>query len=697
MTVAGAEKFGTASNSDWMAGLAGILTFGGLLAVGFVAAMLIVGGIEPRVWAMGEVAGGGVGITACGVLALGLARVVLRESAEQRGAVALAIVVGASISCLFVTLICLVTGARAGSAFLGWALLVTAACAITTWRFRLQVPRLFWKEVGAILAMATGVAGWSWQIAGAGTALAHTFHAKFWIDYFIHGTVLVQFGSPLAVGQGDVSLAGASPVFYHYGAFMPAAALLQAMELDGVEAATALMLPIGLLFGAVGFYALLRGFAGRLTSLTSVFALACVPDPSFYGLKNGFFGFSWLLFTAPGTGYALGGCAAVLAILREAQAFRDWRRLTLAALLLTATFELRAHFILVLVPTIALAAIADCSFVRRQWASVMVSTVVGLLVIFLLIGVIPELRHAWLGFSSVEQFVVIAHTGNTPTAYDGLYAALRTSLGAGTALCAGVVLLIPCVLGALIVAYPVALVVVFRQRQFALFDLMPVWILIAWLAVVLLAPIAGNQDPTEYSHRSFPLIYATALVWTIVLGVRATIAANHFRRPTAVLCGLGFLTIMVAAECFLWPHDPAQPLQAWGVGFYNQHLQPGIVRAAEFLRRHVHPGDRLAVTPIDPTARLVDTPIILVSLAGLPVVLSRVGIQLLHGGADKELTTARLAVLQAVEAKPDTAEAALRKLGVTWWVSQRESAGADPPAAFFDEGIRVERLPTSGH
>ena len=135
------------------------------------------------------------------------------------------------------------------------------------------------------------------------------------------------------------------------------AALSPLSGLSGLALAAAAALPLGLLLGLCGLYALAAASAGIGPAFLSVWIMACMPDASHFLLHNGFYGFHWLMFTAPGAGYAIG--TAAIAHLGAQQWFAERRALPLLlALLLTATLiTLRAHMFLLLAPALVAAVI----------------------------------------------------------------------------------------------------------------------------------------------------------------------------------------------------------------------------------------------------------------------------------------------------------------------------------------------------
>jgi len=611
-------------------------------------------------------------VVGCGALALGLCNI-----DEPRTWLPLALVIGTSISCLVVALLTLFGGLRAGTSFLVWGVLV-AACLVGL-RSRLVVPEIAPIDLAVVAALAACVVLWCRLSAEAYSHLMESGLARVWVDYFIHGTELEQFGGAIAAGHGSALLVGAPFVFYHYGAFMPASAIVQATDISGFAAATALLLPLGLLMTALGIYALGTSWANRWAGLLATAVFACLPDPSFYALRNGYFGDIWLAFTAPSTGYALGTSAALLTLFRLGGVLTDWRRLSLAVLTIGAIFELSALFFVLVVPLSAFAAVWTWLKTHERRRRAML---IGLLLMVgaaALVWFVPRLSEAWLSFSAVQRFITAVHEYQGPTAYDGVFIGLVERLGPRPAAVIGYLLLVPCILGAFLILYPIVLLGAAQWRKLESFDLLPIAALVIWLGIVLIAPTAPNGDVTVYTHRSFPLVYQLTVIATVVLGLRLLTGAVARIAAPVVLA----LLLMVGV-LWTWPADPARPLMGWGRGFYDVRVPAGILETAQFLRAHAQAGDMIAVTPLDLNQTLVDPTTEIVSLAGVPAVVGRVGIQVLGDAQRRAETERRVAVIERAQHAPDidTALTALRAVGATWWVV------LEPEPAFNDGSLQ---------
>ena len=117
------------------------------------------------------------------------------------------------------------------------------------------------------------------------------------------------------LGLSSFLLAGQPLVFYHYAAYMLPAAAAGVVSLPPWGLAASLLLPYGVLLMSLAVYAFARMQLGTATATIAPVALLLLPDASTYGLRNGFFGFHWLLFTAPGSGYGLAAAFTALTLM----------------------------------------------------------------------------------------------------------------------------------------------------------------------------------------------------------------------------------------------------------------------------------------------------------------------------------------------------------------------------------------------
>jgi hypothetical protein len=276
-------------------------------------------------------------------------------------------------------------------------------------------------------------------------------------------------------------------------------------------------------------------------------------------------------------------------------------------------------------------------------------------------------------------------------AYAGWYEFLLQHYGAGIALPLGVLLVFPAFLGIFLLLYPLAL---WRRRRSA-FDALPLLLIAGYAALMALAPIPANGDPTELTHRPFVLVYAVVAVWTV-----AVLIGGVALRWVLALAGAAFVALWLQIDP--WPDAPKF---SWGWNYYARALTPGLPPAAVFLRREGKPGDTFAVeglqqgwapiaqpgwVPTDPAAELA-------ALSGMPAYLARPYIHMARGGERQLEAQERQAVLQAVarEPRPSAALERLAALGVRWYVVIGERGPAWDPqfalAVFRDRRVAIYR------
>ncbi len=149
----------------------------------------------------------------------------------------------------------------AASAFVVWAVLVIGLGTV----MRRSTPgprRLERGELVALLLCAAATAYWCHDLAEVPQILWRDGVLTTWVDQFIHGSVISQFGDPRAAGWQDVELAGVPRGPYHYASYMLPAALAWPLDLPGLTLATSVWVPLGFLTVCAGAYALGAALAG---------------------------------------------------------------------------------------------------------------------------------------------------------------------------------------------------------------------------------------------------------------------------------------------------------------------------------------------------------------------------------------------------------------------------------------------------
>jgi hypothetical protein len=641
----------------------------------FLSAMLWIGGAQLGLWQPGILFVGALVVLLSGeVLLIGTGLAIPAR-------IPVVIVTGAMLTSLALLAGALVTGLTAGAVFVGWSLLVAATVAIVSRGAPRAQTRTDLVDAVAVACLAILVGFWSRHCAAAIPELKASGILPSWSDFYIHGTVIAEFGSPLAVGRGALELADQPLPLYHYGGYMLAAAISRLVNLPGLGLATSILLPLGLLLAAIGSYALATALADRRAAVIAIGFLMLLPDPSFYGMANGFLAFHWNLFTHPGAGYALGAAAVALVFLGLWLEQRDWRALGLALALAAATFQLRAHVFLWLLPAVFATLALSTAFAQRHRRVIVAAGLAGIgLVVVLLLTVTPW-RDLWLGRTWIREVMDLIHHAQEPTGYPGLYERLVHTVGIGPAVILGTVLIVPGVLGVFTILYPLLFVMVGRKAPLRPLDQFPLLLLLLVLLFILFA-WGAPATQFEFKHRAVVLLYQMFAIWTA-----AYLSRVLFVSRSSDESALPYLVAIAAASMAVglaFDVDPAKPKFAWGKQHYWAAAAPGVVDAASYVRAAARPGDTVAVGPIDDKAYWGDVATQLASMTDVPNYLARAALYGKMGGGRTEAVEQRLRQLRAVEAASDfaSAQTLLRAAGITWYVVFGPAgAGFDPARA----------------
>ncbi len=570
----------------------------------------------------------------------------------------------------------------AASAFIVWAVLVIGLG--TVMRRSASAPRRLERgELVALLLCAAATAYWCRGLAEVPQILWRDGVLTTWVDQFIHGSVVSQFGDPRAAGRQHVELADVAREPYHYASYMLPAALAWPLDLPGLTLATSVWVPLGFLTVCAGAYALGAALAGPTGGFAALGALTLLPDAASYGLHNRLFGYYWYVIAVPTASYGVGVALIAIAFLRRWSAAGNARALVASAALVAGSAFIRVHIFAVLLPAwIACAALA-APLVRRRvllFAS-------GALVLFAVFvwgfyRAVPDAQHA-LGI-----FLDVTHNQQQPVAYRGLYAGLMAFYGAQVAVPVGVLLVLASTLGVFGMFYPVSVLAARRARRLELIDLVPVALLGSYLLLILTAPVPPHGDATEFTQRPFVLVYAVFAVWTAA-GFAAWLSLYGLRQRRV------WLPLLIAAALtVMWALRYTVGDWRWA---YRYKVAEGLPQAASYLRSRSQPGDLLAAPGLSTSFVPADLPVQLVAMSGVPAYLSRPFMHMVNGGVRAQTALPRYIALRAIERETsaETALARLRALGIRWYVvaeTDRSGPRWDPErrrAVFVDRMVAV--------
>ncbi|KPD15518.1 hypothetical protein ADM96_32670 [Burkholderia sp. ST111] len=477
---------------------------------------------------------------------------------------------------------------------------------------------------------------WSCQsIASALPDLGRSGALHAWSDYYIHGVQIAEFGDPLAVGRGNVMMVDGPRNFYHYGVFMLPSALLSISGLPGLGIATAVLLPMGLLVGWLGLYVLCAELGGRMLGLVSALIVVFLPDPSGYGLRNGFFGFRWLMFTAPGSAYAIGvGAIGLVFILHGMRGILQKRSWAVGFGLIASLILIRAHMFLIEAPA-ALGAVLIHKLARRAGRRTITAGSLCL-VLLLIVSVTTGGREIWTHeVSALFRFLDSVFRDMEPTAHAALGQSLVTQYGRLIATPIELLLVLLMSLGVFSVIFPAVCVIAWRRGSLAPEHLLLGLLVATFVLLVAFAPQAGNGDVSEYKQRHFVFLYSVIGASSIALFIREGLPNLwHFSKKSKVLSMLFCLFLALVIALFVRPVDAGRPVFAWGHAFYDTPIDACMTQAASYIRPRARIGDVVAFGGNDAGTTLVDPATMLVSLVDVPAFLGRYAMQMARRSND---------------------------------------------------------------
>jgi hypothetical protein len=612
-----------------------------------------------------------------------------------------AFVVGFSAISLPMVALTFIFNLSAITAFVIMALSVLSlSIFITRFSTKATMPSSEWTDITPSLIIALTIGFLARNPVSSPITLIESGVIPIWSDYFLHGITISSFGSPFSYGF-DMELAGTSQIFYHYAPFMIPAAFQGISGMSGFALSTSLLLPLGLLIAAFGVYVLAEELGGRFAGLITLAIIICIPAHSTF-IQSGWFDFYWLLFIAPGSGFAIGVSAMVCATTILYLNQRDAKVLWFSLLLLCSLPIIRVQMFMLLAPTIV--AVILFQFWREKTRVILGILISSIIAGFLLLHFSEFLHHLWINYSKPQDYLNIAISMSS---FYG-QAVMIPSYLLGLSMPIQIIVILISILGIYIVLYPLMFWLSLRHRKFKETDTIPLFLTLTFIILMIFAPVAGNGDLTEYKHRHFLLVYVLIAIYTITYVIQSI--GNSIFRLNLVRVNTGNTAIvMICVTVFMnWNSNPAQPNVKsipWSEGYHNQRITPGLLEIAQYIRENAKYGDVLAMDKSsfesDPRAEIIE----IISLTGVSGFLARADLRLRGSECIKGVVTHRLNLLKDLSTIDNWLEAKsfLQTNGIRWYISpkgenpkwspnQENSIFSSKGMAVYDAGFSTSKI-----
>lgn len=500
---------------------------------------------------------------------------------------------------------------------------------------------------------------------------------KPWTDYFTHAkfTAMLLTETPL-VQCDNYECSGQATMFYHYASYVFPASLAEFSKLPAYEALCAFWTPFGTTLVGLAAYGLATTWWGSRAGFGAILSLYCLPDASFYGFRNGFFGYWWLQQVGPAGNYGVACGAVALAVLFLGVERRD-RVLIFAGLFFSfLSLLFKAHIFIHIFPLSCLVLVV-CLPRLSLWTRLVAG--LGVASFGLIASHLTSRFHLFpaLGIDSgpsTEWFrKIIAHGNGSDwpkclvnvflqgqTTYQNPIRSLLILLGAA--------------FGILPLVYCSTLAIAARRRMLEARCFLPAFATVLYCLFVFC--LGRNEiwgGPAELYHRPFVWIYFLLAVFS---------GALLLRLPAPALLRLPFRGAVPACCCLLciMPFYLGRGVQHAKHSFSDQYTDTrvscGLHDCALFVRSRASATALLQVTDFDPY-------LVAGGLSEHPSFLARPNwwLSVSRSYRASSYQAKRCQVQKLVEA--DTAERlgdAVASTGIQWLIAQPGSLRSWPPA-----------------
>lgn len=547
-------------------------------------------------------------------------------------------------------------------------------------------------DILVLLLISLLVTFWTREALVAVNEAKATGILRVWNDFLLQAVEIDYLKDYPSFGGQSLYLADTAQPLYHRASYALPAAYAWMSNDPALETSLYFWMPAGIILLGTGAYGLGTVLAGRIAGILSVVGLFLLPDASMYWLKNGYFAFHWLIQVTPGAGYAL--AISLMALALYLVGVRQQRyALVLAALgLAVISGAFRMHIAIPAIMLLGILAFNAWTPSRPQYRLRFLGGFLAFAVVVMFaMERITLAPHFLSGSRDGMRYVWAVHAA-IPIPYEGLYDRWTASGGRYWRFTVGYGLLLLAELGALL---PAAAALTFmRIRKHAGLRheaVIPFALLVIHTGITFLMPTAKHGDITEWSHRSFVLVYAVFLVFAVAwLADLCRQPRLHFFRQGKSRWILAALAIL-AGLTVPWRHGVNAQYGTLidGPSACATPISQDMFKATAYIHDHASPHERLLASDADPIA-------LAVSLTGLQAYVSRVGIYQSLGGASSLLANSRKeanAKLNDVTRFEDLQDFG-KRTGIRWYLWRQQDMPEWPPglldrAVFVSGDIRV--------
>ncbi len=540
----------------------------------------------------------------------------------------------------------------------------------------ISVKNREWIDYVAIVLTSVLVTVWTREaLASARIAQASgTFRA--WSDFFLQASELRYLENYPSFAGNTMYLSGVPQLFYHRASYAASSLFSALSGTPPLETTMYFWMPSGIIFLFVGAYLLGCALGGRRAGLASIVILLLTPDPAMYWKNNSLFSFHWLVQVAPGTGYALGATLTGFAFYVLGVRQKKSQLIVGGAAFVVVSAFFRMH---IAIPAIVTYGCLMLFLWRptKPWYRVALFAGVAFVtaLVIILAEQIPLAPHFISGKKDGIQYVNII-LGVLPAGYTKLQQAWVSLENSSIKGLLGYLAILPLELGFFFPLMAVSLVIALRMQMVTQLWSFPLVLIVVHYALTIYMPTPMHGDISDWSHRSFPLIYSVVVVFTVSFLWNRYAEMLEEARPkivksiTALFCII--LTSVMAYVPWYFGKNIQKGFIGEGKSATSTNIPEGIFAVSQFIYKESFPGDVFVFSGGDPLA-------VIVSLTGLQAYISREAFYEKLGGYYAGIVKSRLVEVKSIATIEDIVDFGLKR-GVNWFILQQ----SDNPKLFYN-------------